>query len=95
MNITKLAEKLDMTEQQAKSALFRVIDMLLSSRPPEDAIENGMYCLPAYVGDDSFVEAYHETLWATYQHLVGDEIEKQMWPNITPKGIFISVGRLK
>jgi hypothetical protein len=92
-NLQELAAVLEVSEDRAKSVLFRVVDFLLAAPPPDAAVENGMWHLPKMVGEKQFIDAYQETLWAAYEIAVGETPDKKMWVNIGPSGINVTIGR--
>jgi hypothetical protein len=93
MNITKLAEKLRMTEDQSKSMVFHVVDFLMDNIPDE-AIDAGAYHNIPANGDRNMIESYKAILWASFEKLDGQKPEaKGPWVHIDSSGISVTKER--
>ncbi|AKF13423.1 hypothetical protein PHIN3_160 [Sinorhizobium phage phiN3] len=76
MTIEVLAKSLDVTEDQAKSILFRVVDYLISQDPSDDVIDCGRWTNSPMNGIDNMIESYRAMLWASFEELDGQKVDK-------------------
>lgn len=83
--IEELAAYLKVDLKRAQSICFWVVDFLMDD-VPQNAVDAGMYHLPAYVGDKRAVEVYQAILWGSYEEKVeGNKAEAQgPWVTIDP-----------
>jgi hypothetical protein len=97
-SLADLALKMGVSEAQAKSHFFSVVDFLLNedcAAVPEEAVDCGMYFMPAYVGDTKMMKAFGEVLWASYEHYCEKKVSGPAgpWVHIDSNGIHISKER--
>lgn len=88
--IEDLAKYLNVDIEKAKSLCFWVVDFLMDDIP-QNAVDAGMYHLPAYVGDVKAIEAYQAILWGAYEEKVeGNKAEAAgPWVTIDPVNGFL------
>ncbi|AGR47844.1 hypothetical protein PHIM7_145 [Sinorhizobium phage phiM7] len=85
MTIEVLAKSLNVSEDEAKSILFRVVDYLISQDPSDDVITCGEWTNSPMNGIDNMIESYRAMLWASFEELDGQKVDKPgPWVTLDP-----------
>jgi len=95
MHAEKLAEKMGVTPEKAKSYAFWLTDYLMDNLT-EAAIDCGAYHNSPLNGDKNMIESFKAILWAMFEEIEGGKPEAAgPWVGISYDGISINKERPK